>query len=190
MDWNVIGLAALIVVARIVDVSLGTLRTVAVVTGRRGWAFVLGFLEVLVWITVVGQLIANLNHWLYFPAYALGFALGSVVGITIEQRIAFGTQVVRVFSRKSHAVATALRALSFQPEIPHLAVTEMEAKGHKGPVGVLFAEVPRKYAAVVADRAIQVDPEAYFVIDDVRRASSMATRTGRRIWWQGFLQRK
>jgi len=105
MDWTVILTCGLIVVGRIVDVSLGTLRTVMVVTGRRGMAFILGFCEVLIWITVVGQLIANLDHWTYYPAYALGFALGCFVGMTIERRLPRTFRGVRRRGRKPREVA-------------------------------------------------------------------------------------
>lgn len=190
MTWTVLGTCLLIVLGRVADVSLGTLRTVMVVTGRRAMAFLLGFCEVLIWITVVGQLIANLDHWMYYPAYALGFALGCFVGMTIERRLALGKQVVQVFSRNAHAVATALRAMSFGENMPHLAVTEMEAKGHRGPVGVLFVEVPRRYAAPVTDQVLRVDPDAYFIIDDVRHASSAASRSQQRSLIGGLLARK
>lgn len=190
MSWTVILGCLLIVAARVLDVSLGTLRTVMVVTGRRAMAFLLGFFEVLIWITVVGQLVTNLNHWLYYPAYALGFAIGCFIGMTIERRLALGKQVVQIFSRNAHAVATSLRAMSFGDAIPHLAVTEMEARGHKGPLGVLFAEVPRKYAEAVARRVVEVDPDAYLVINDVRLASSAATRSQNRSVLSGLLARK
>lgn len=190
MTWTVLGTCLLIMFGRIADVSLGTLRTVMVVTGRRAMAFLLGFCEVLIWITVVGQLIANLDHWMYYPAYALGFAMGCFVGMTIERRLALGKQVIQVFSRNAHVVATSLRAMSFGENIPHLAVTEMEARGHKGPVGVLFAEVPRKYAKEVTERIVLVDPEAYYVIDDVRYASSAASRSQQRSLIGGLLTRK
>jgi uncharacterized protein YebE (UPF0316 family) len=180
----------LIVGGRVMDVSLGTLRTVMVVTGRRGLAFMLGFFEVLIWITVVGHLIANLDHWAYYPSYALGYALGCFVGMTIERRLAFGKQGIQIISRNAHPLATALRAMRFSADLPHLAVTEMEARGHKGPVGVLFAEVPRRYTKAVTDQILRVDPEAYFIIDDVRHASSAASRIKRPTWWSGLAKRK
>jgi uncharacterized protein YebE (UPF0316 family) len=179
MDWMVLAISLLIVFARVLDVTLGTLRTTMVVSGRRAWSFVLGFIEVLIWITVVRQILVSFDHPLYNVAYALGFATGTFLGITVEQRLAFGTQVVRVFSRKGHEVATALRAAGIGEELPQLAVTEMEARGHKGPVGVLLVEVPRRFAERVAAKAVALDPDAYFVIDDVRRASSASGRAHR-----------
>ena len=39
MDLAVLGVAALIFVARVADVSLGTLRTAFIVRGKRGYAW-------------------------------------------------------------------------------------------------------------------------------------------------------
>lgn len=191
MSMAVFGTCLLIILARIGDVTLGTIRTVMVVRARAGWAFILGFLEVLIWISVVSRIITNMDHWVYVVAYALGFALGNFIGIRIEQRLAFGTQVLRVFSRKAHELATALRAAGLGEGIPPLTVTEMEARGHLGPLGVLFLQVPRKYASKIAQHVVRLDPEAYYVVDDVRSASSAATRSADKLMnWRGLLNRK
>ncbi|MBX3382300.1 MAG: hypothetical protein KF864_02205 [Phycisphaeraceae bacterium] len=191
MSFAVFTTCLLIVGARMLDVTLGTLRTVMVINGRKWIAFMLGFAESFIWLAVVAQIIKQMDHPLYFVAYALGFAIGNFLGIVIEQHLAFGTQVIRVFSRRSHELATALRASGVGTDLPHLSVTEMQAQGHKGPVGVLFAEVPRRYSARVAKRAVEIDPEAYYVIDDVRRASTAAMRADGNPWdWKRLLQRK
>ncbi|NUQ67040.1 MAG: hypothetical protein HUU18_02015 [Phycisphaerales bacterium] len=191
MTMTVLVTCLLIVLARVLDVSIGTLRTVMVVNARAWWAFFLGFVEVLIWITVVSRIITAMDHWLYYVAYAMGFALGNYIGISVEQRLAFGTQVLRVFSRKAHELATALRATSLDNDLPPLTVTEMEARGHLGPVGVLFLQVPRKHAKRVADHVVAIDPEAYYIIDDVRSASSASTRSADRLMtWRGLLNRK
>lgn len=191
MTMTVLMTCLLIVIARVMDVSIGTLRTVMVVNARAWWAFFLGFVEVLIWITVVSRIITAMDHWLYYVAYALGFALGNYIGITVEQRLAFGTQVLRVFSRRAHELATALRATGLGDDMPPLTVTEMEARGHLGPVGVLFLQVPRKLAPDVAARVVAIDPEAYYVIDDVRSASSAKMRSADRLLtWRGLLNRK
>ncbi|HEV57052.1 MAG TPA: hypothetical protein ENN87_06090, partial [Phycisphaerales bacterium] len=88
-----------IFVARICDVSVGTLRIIAVARGRRVAAAILGFFEVLIWITVISHVMQNLtNPWCYV-AYAAGFATGNYVGIRIEQMLAMGQLVVRVITR-------------------------------------------------------------------------------------------
>ena len=50
MDFGVLATCLLIIVARIGDVSLGTMRTILVVQGRRWISWGLGFFEVLIWL--------------------------------------------------------------------------------------------------------------------------------------------
>lgn len=167
MDVDVLVFSALVFVARVVDVAMGTMRTSFVVRGNRPAAFVLGFLEILVWVVVVAQVIGNLDHPIYAVAFALGFATGTTLGITIEEWFALGDQVVRVFTREQGTLAAALRAGGH-------AVTEFEGRGHAGPVSLLFVQVKRREAEAIAAKARELDPACFWVIDDVRRSSPAA----------------
>lgn len=81
------------------DVTLGTLRKVMIVQGRRGPALMLGFVEMIIWVSVVLKIITQLNSPFYGGSYALGFGLGNFLRVTLESYIGFGEQVVRVFTR-------------------------------------------------------------------------------------------
>src|SRR5215468_6306974 len=100
MDTTVIATFVLIVLARITDVTLDTIRTVSVVQGRRVFAAVLGFFEAVVYICAVAKVLLNMDHPVYALAYGLGFASGTFLGITIEQRLAFGEQLASFVTRK------------------------------------------------------------------------------------------
>lgn len=158
----------LIVLARIADVSLGTLRMVSVIHGRRVTALLLGFVEVLIWVLVVSQVISTVTqNWWYAVAYALGFALGTFMGMTIEQLFAYGHQVIRVFTRHGAAMCNTLRTEGFR-------VTMFHGEGRDGPVDMLFVETRRRGASEIISVARRVDPECYYVVDDIRMASASA----------------
>jgi len=165
MSLEVFGMAALIFMARVADVSLGTLRTAFIVRGRRAHAFAFGFVEVLVWVVVVAQVITNLGHPIYLLAFALGFASGTVVGITIEGWFALGEQVVRVFTARGDSLASAMRERGF-------AVTAFSGTGRNGAVHLLFIQVRRRQTSTVIAAARKLDPSCFFTVDDVRQASS------------------
>jgi uncharacterized protein YebE (UPF0316 family) len=169
VDWNVAGICLLIVIARIADVSLGTMRTICVVQGRRRLAPVLGFFEVLIWVFGVSQVVTNLSHPACAVSYALGFALGNYIGLTIERRLAMGEQVVRVFSHQGAHLAGQLRRDGFR-------VTEIDGRGRDGPIHLLFIHAPRKQVNQLANRVLQLDPACFYVIDDVRLGSNVAYR--------------
>ena len=74
----------LIIVARICDVSMGTLRVAFIARGRKYLAAACGFVEVLIWISVVSRVLTGDQKFLTYVAYALGFASGTLVGMFIE----------------------------------------------------------------------------------------------------------
>ncbi len=184
MDANLILNCLLIVLARIADVSLGTLRTVSVIYGRRGLAFALGFVEVLIWIFVVSRVIGLAQEKpVYAVFYALGFATGNFIGITIEHLFAMGEQVVRVFTRQGHLMADTLRDEGF-------GVTEFDGRGRDGPVGLLFIQAPRKRVGELVERAREIDPTCYYVIDDVRHSSTASLHSQSPSLWRSIVVRR
>ncbi|HMU40914.1 MAG TPA: DUF2179 domain-containing protein [Pseudomonadota bacterium] len=151
--------------ARVSDVSLGTLRVVMVTQGRRGRAALLGFLEVLIWVFAVSKVLGNLQKPMFAVAYAAGFACGNYVGLTLERWAAMGKQAVRVFSRRGEELADRLRQQGFR-------VTVFHGMGRDGPVHMLYAETERRKMPCILSDARRIDPQCFYVVDDVRIASS------------------
>ena len=99
MDVNTLLIGFLIFIARIGDVSIGTVRTIVTVQGRSVLAFSLAIFELLIWITVVSTVIHKIKDQPILALfYALGYATGNVVGIAVERKIALGIIVLRVFT--------------------------------------------------------------------------------------------
>jgi uncharacterized protein YebE (UPF0316 family) len=172
VDLSIAGTCLAIIAARVCDVSLGTLRTISVVQGRRQFAPVLGFFEVLIWVFGVSQVVMNLQHPACAISYAFGFALGNFLGLTIERRLAMGEQVVRVFSHQGRSLAARLRGEGFR-------VTEIDGRGRDGPIQLLFIHTQRRQANRLAERVLAIDPACFYVIDDVRLGSNVAVRERR-----------
>jgi uncharacterized protein YebE (UPF0316 family) len=165
-SWDAVGGAALIATARMTDMALAVLRMSSVGAGRRKSAWVIGFFEALIWVFVVAGVVQKINNPVYAVAYAIGFATGTFLGITAEQFLARGEQVVRVFTHEGEKVATALREHGFR-------VTQMDGRGRDGPVQILFIHVARKKAQQLPALARQLDDDCFIVIDDVRSSSSV-----------------
>ncbi|HEX2991004.1 MAG TPA: DUF5698 domain-containing protein, partial [Anaerolineales bacterium] len=90
-DWFTwVILPLIIFLTRVLDVTLGTLRIIFISRGRKYLAPLLGFIEVLIWITVVSQIIGGASNFAAYFAYAAGFAVGNYVGMWIEERLAIG----------------------------------------------------------------------------------------------------
>jgi uncharacterized protein YebE (UPF0316 family) len=153
----------LIVLARITDVSLDTIRTVSVIQGRRAFAAVLGFFEAVVYISAVAKVLLNMNQPVYALAYGLGFALGTYLGMVIEQRLAFGNQMVLLLTSKGSELADVLRAGNYRVA---------EVKGHirEGDLTILGVETPRRDVQKLTRLASAVDERCDFIVHDIRLA--------------------
>jgi uncharacterized protein YebE (UPF0316 family) len=182
MDSTGIITCILIVAARIVDVSLGTLRMTWVIQGRRGVAWIIGFIEILIWVLVVSQVIQNLHQPAYAISYAFGFATGNFVGMTLEKWMAFGDQVVRVFTREGTKMAAKLRAEG-------LRVTSFQGEGRDGPIQMLFIEAPRKGTPYITKLAQETDPKCFYIIDDIRTVSQAQMMLYQPSGWRAILKK-
>ena len=91
MLWfSLLVLPVLIFCARIVDVSLDTMRILYMNRGRKVIAPLLGFVQALIWILAVSQVMKNLANPICYLAYGAGFATGNYVGMRIEEKVATG----------------------------------------------------------------------------------------------------
>lgn len=161
---------ALVFLARIADVSLGTIRLICVTRGRRAAAIILGFFEILIWILAVSKVLTHLDQWANILAYAGGFATGNAIGMTIEARLAMGVQRVSLISRGcANAVAERLRFAGFP-------VTTFVGSGRDGPVSMCMAVISRKLTPDTIRMAREIDPDVLITVEDLR--TSTATHGG------------
>lgn len=158
-------LPILIIVARICDVSLNTLRIIYLAKGYKYIVPILGFFEVLIWLLAVTRIFENLDNWLMYVAYPLGFALGNFVGMKLEERLAIGVELIRIITKKdAHDLINALRAKGF-------SVTAIQAEGSQGEVGVLYSIINRKNLPEYVTMIQEFNPNAFYTIEDVRFVS-------------------
>src|SRR3989344_8289644 len=100
-SWIILPL--LIILARVVDVSMGTIRVIFISKGFKKVSTILGFFEVLVWLAAISQIMQNLTNIYYYFVYAFGFALGTYVGMVIEEKLSIGKCMLRIITRKDAA---------------------------------------------------------------------------------------
>jgi uncharacterized protein YebE (UPF0316 family) len=159
----------IIVLARIVDVSLDTVRTAAIVQGRRVFAATLGFVQAVIYISVIAKVLLDVDHPVYVLAYGLGFALGTYLGIAIEQRLAFGQEVASLFTTRGTELANTLIAAGYR-------VAAVHAHGERGEMTILHVEVPRKRARGLLRDAWAIDEDCFCIVNDVRVAEYASGR--------------
>jgi uncharacterized protein YebE (UPF0316 family) len=154
--------AALIFALRVLGITISTIATLMIVQGRKIPAVVAGFVNAWVYIIAIGKVVANLNNFWNILAYCSGFAVGTLVGMVLEQRLALGFAEVRFISaEKSDAMAEALREAGF-------GVTELYGHGRERVVGIVEAIVPRKNVDAVLGIARSVDERAIVTVREAR----------------------
>ena len=135
---EIVFIPLLIFIARILDVSIATIRIVLLNKGSEFWAPVLGFIETLIWVVAIGQIMQNLDTPITYFAYAGGFAAGTYIGIWIEKKIAMGTSLIQVITKKE---ATSLVGVLRKRGIRTASV---KATDSSGPINILYITTRRK----------------------------------------------
>ncbi len=150
--------ALMIMSLRIIDVSLGTIRMIITVQGKKYMAGVIGFVEVTIWVVAITSVMSHLDNWINIFAYSGGFALGTIIGITIEQKIGSGHVWLNVFSLNyPDDIANALRENNF-------GVTLLPGEGASGGVAIILALIPRKRQKEVMKIIVNIDPKAFVTV--------------------------
>jgi uncharacterized protein YebE (UPF0316 family) len=165
IDWLALtpgGVLVLLFTLRAADLSLATLRVLAIIRGRPTVAWFLGFFEAILFILGAAGLLANLTQPLSILAYAAGFATGTVLGLTLERQFLPGNSLVRIYSpTHGSMIAAALRQVG-------RGVTEVPGLGRGGAVDLIFTYIRRRQENRVRRDIRELDPEAVVTVENVK----------------------
>lgn len=162
MAWYI---PLLIFCGRICDVSIGTLRTMLVISGHRMLAAGLGAIEVVIWILAVGGAIKYLTEWTALVGYASGFMVGVMLGMWIEERLAFGYRVVRIISTNGAVkVCETIREKGYR-------VTQIAGHGKSGQVEIALLVIRRRKLDELRKIVREILPEAFLTVERVEQIS-------------------
>ncbi len=153
----------LIFCLRIIDVGLGTIRTVFILQGRKEIASLIGFVEVTVFIFAISSAIAGIRgNWALMLAYSGGFATGTYLGLWLEGKFAMGFAQLRIISRNRGEVI--IQALWSDNH----GATLVEGNGREGPVDLILSIVPRRDIQKCVKLASAIDPDCFVAVSDSR----------------------
>ena len=159
-SWIILPL--LIFVARLGDVTMATLRHIFVSKGFKKIVPILGFFEVLIWLIAMRQVFSHLDNLACFLAWAAGFSAGTYLGMYIEERLAMGTQIIRIITADD--IMPLIDALKKRNQV----VTIVDGHGAVGPVKLIFTIVKRTDKGQVIELIHLYAPNAFYSIEDVK----------------------
>ncbi|MFH0808383.1 MAG: DUF2179 domain-containing protein [archaeon] len=157
-------LPLLIFLARVADVSIGTIRLIFVSKGFKILSPILGFFEILIYIITVSKILSDMtNPWLYV-VYALGYSAGNYIGMCIEEKLSIGKVMIRIITQKnSEQLIKNLKEEGYN-------LTIVDAKGKRGKVKLIFSVINKKELKSIIKIMDKTNPKAFYSIEDVRYA--------------------
>ena len=158
-------LPLLIFFARILDVSINTVRIIYVLGGRKLTSTLLGFFESFIWLMAIRQIFEHLDNWICYVAYPAGFAAGIFVGMIIEEKIAYGKVIVRIITRKD--IETLLQYLNRE----YFRYTYVRAEGPDGQENLVFTVLQRENLEQLLQTLKEILPTAFYTVEKVNRAA-------------------
>jgi len=171
-EWVI--LPVLIFCARICDVSLGTIRVIFITKGVRYLAPLIGFFEVIIWLLAIGQVMNNLTNVASYIAYGGGFAMGTFIGMLIEEKISLGLTSVRIITKEEPSqLVNYLRSQNY-------GVTTVDGEGATGQVKMVFSIIRRQDLPDVVEVIKKLHPGAFYSVEDVKSVSEGVFREERR----------
>lgn len=148
---------------RILDVSLGTIRTMFVVRGKKLISSMIGFFEILVWFLVVKEALQTESNSIFIAiSYSLGFATGNYIGALLSDKLITGNVSVQVFTNNNN-LEKILREHGYG--VSSVVYTGYEEGAHKH---MLFINVDKKKEKALRELIKKNDKEAFIIVNETK----------------------
>lgn len=149
-----------IFLARILDVSLGTIRVVFVVKEKKIFAALIAFIEVLIWFEIVRESLAgNISSPFIAISFAGGYACGTYLGSIISSKYIKGHLTLNVISDKiTDKDIDFLKSQNYG-----LSVISMENKKK-----MLVIEINKNNLKELKDLLFAIDKKAFIIINETK----------------------
>lgn len=162
---QLLGLCIKIFFVRILDVSLGTLRTMITVKGKILYASMVGFVEIFVWFLVVKEALNTdqTSIWIAI-SYSLGFATGTYIGGFLSKKFISGNLSVQVITDNAYPdMVDKLRKEGYG-----VTVIDVEGKNKEQEKNMLFIEINDKSFNHLQKIVKQLDHDAFVVVNETK----------------------
>lgn len=149
--------------ARLIDVSLGTVRTIFTIKGKNLIASVIGFIEITVWFLVVREALNTMENGFFIAfSYALGFSVGTFIGGIISKKfIKSNLEVQVILSSKNDKVISTLHEVGF-------GVTKIEVSGKNNNSYMLYINIKDKDLNKLKNLISKLDKNAFLVVNETQ----------------------
>lgn len=159
---NVVFLCLIVFVARIMDTSLDTVKTVLIVRNKSLYAMIVAFFEVLVWFLIVREALATeANPLLIALSYASGYACGVLVGMYITDTFIESNVSINIVVKQSRKVVKALIDNNFA-----ISVSKIKGKDLISNKYMIFVATTNRRVSELKEIVTSIDDHAFIVVSD------------------------
>jgi len=159
--WVILPL--MIFIARICDVSMETIRVIYISKGIKFLAPIIAFFEIVIWLLAMEVVMNDLSNVANFLAFAFGFAMGTYIGLVIEEKLSIGMVILRIITAEEsdEEIISFMRSENY-------GITSLDASGSRGNVKMILSLVNRVDVPRITEHIRATNPHAFFSIEDVR----------------------
>lgn len=150
--------------AKVLEVSLMTIRTVLITRGEKLWGALIGFAEVIIWLYLVSAIITTVSDDpVKVIFYSLGFSVGNYIGTMIEEKLALGLVTINIIASESEGydIAEMLRE-------KQVGVTLIDGEGKIEHKKMLIIHLKRKRKNEILKLIEESDYKCVVSINDTR----------------------
>lgn len=150
--------------AKIIEVSMSTIRIMFVSKGERGKAAFIAFFEIFIWIIIISSVLTGLNEDpIRALVYCAAFAIGNYLGVFIESKLAIGLSSIQVITKEGvgHELANLLRDNNF-------GVTVIKGEGKETMREILLIHLKRKRIVEAVDLINSQLENAVVIVNEVK----------------------
>lgn len=158
----------IVCVAKIIEITIQSLKTCMMVKGERLKAAGLGLLECVIWGLAISTIIGTLgDNLLLLAFYCIGYAAGLYIGATLEGKIALGTSSLQLIANDENT-----RKIVGYLKEKSRGYTVFDGRGSKDKMNMIFVVLPRKETQRLAKEIRKLcQNNVFVVVDDVNKYS-------------------
>lgn len=128
-----------IMLAKVIEVTLATVRIVLITKGERKVGSIIAFFEVVLWLLLMNSVLQDIMaDPMRIVGYSLGFSIGNYLGSLLEERIGIGLSEMQVIvdAAEGDQLAHIIREKGY-------GVTTVDAEGRISKRKILIMYLPR-----------------------------------------------
>ena len=163
---NIIMLCFLIIAVRVIETSMATVRMIFTIKNNKAVATSIAFFEILIWFLIVKEALNTTNSSILIAiSYALGFALGTYLGMIInEKSVSTNLIVTTIINKNKTKIYKSLTERGF-------AFSSLKAKGKdlKMNKDIIFIVTTSKKMKKLEKILLELDNNAFIITNEAKQ---------------------